>query len=220
MPDKFVTFTEDLYDYMLAQRSNAQDSVMEALRAETENLGEVAEMSISPDQASLMTLLVAAIGAKYAVEIGTFTGMSSIAIARGLVSGGKLICFDSDFKWTSIARRYWMKAGVQEKVELRLGDAHRLLPHYRPHAPFDFVFIDADKEFYDFYYETILPQVRPGGLILFDNMLRGGQVIDPEAKFTMANRAIDQLNRKLATDPRVQAVLLPIADGLYLCRKR
>ena len=220
MPDKFVTFTEDLYDYMLAQRSNAQDSVMEALRAETENLGEVAEMSISPDQASLMTLLVAAIGAKYAVEIGTFTGMSSIAIARGLVSGGKLICFDSDFKWTSISRRYWMKAGVQEKVELRLGDAHRLLPHYRPHAPFDFVFIDADKEFYDFYYETILPQVRPGGLILFDNMLRGGQVIDPEAKFTMANRAIDQLNRKLATDPRVQAVLLPIADGLYLCRKR
>jgi caffeoyl-CoA O-methyltransferase len=220
MPDKYVKFTEGLYEYMLEKRSNAQDPVIEALLAETANLGEVASMSISLDQASLMTLLVAAIGAKWAVEVGTFTGMSSIAIARGLAPGGKLTCFDSDFKWTSIARRYWMKAGVQEKIELRLGDAHRLLPHYRAHTPFDFVFIDADKEAYDFYYETLLPQVRKGGLILFDNMLRGGQVIDPEAKFTMANRAVDALNHKLASDPRVQAVLLPIADGLYLCRKR
>jgi len=220
MPGKYVTLTEELYDYMIEQRSNAHDPVLQALWAETESLGDVANMAISPDQASLLTLLVATIGAKYAVEVGTFTGTSSISIARGLVSGGKLVCFDSDFKWTSIARRYWMKAGVQEKIELRLGDAHRLLPHYRSHAPFDFAFIDADKESYDFYYETILPQMRQGGLILFDNMLHGGQVIDPDAKFTMANRAIDQLNRKLATDTRVQAVLLPIADGLSICRKR
>ncbi len=220
MSTKPLNLTSELYEYVLASRSNAQDPVYEALRLETENLGDVSEMSISPIQASLITLLVSAIGAKSALEVGTFTGTSSIAIARGLMPGGKLVCFDSDFKYTSIARRYWMKAGVFERIELRLGDAHRLLPHYRPHIPLDFVFIDADKEAYDFYFETIISRVRPGGLILFDNMLRGGQVIDPEAKFTSANRAVDELNRKLAQDIRVQTVLLPIADGLTVCRKR
>jgi caffeoyl-CoA O-methyltransferase len=219
MSSKFVPLTEDLYDYMLAQRSNALDPVLEALRLETENLGDVHIMSISPEQASLMTLLVGLIGAKWAVEVGTFTGTSSIAIARGLVPGGKLICFDQDFKWTTIARRYWSKAGVQDRVELKLGFARDLLARFRPQNPLDFVFIDADKESYDIYYELLLPHMRPGGLIVFDNMLRGGQVIDPETKFTPPNRAIDQLNRKLATDNRVQCVLIPVADGLTLCRK-
>jgi caffeoyl-CoA O-methyltransferase len=219
MSSKFVPLTEALYDYMVEQRSNAVDPVLEALRLETENLGEISTMSISPEQASLMTLLVGLIGAKWAVEVGTFTGTSSISIARGLVPGGKLICFDQDFKWTTIARRYWSKAGVQEKVELKLGFARDLLARYRPPNPLDFVFIDADKESYDIYYEALLPHVRAGGLIMFDNMLRGGQVIDPNTKFTPANRAIDALNRKLATDPRVQCVLIPVADGLTLCRK-
>ncbi len=149
---------------------------------ETEKLGEVSQMAISPDQAGLISLLVALIGAKWAVEVGTFTGTSSISIARYLAPGGKLVCFDQDFKYTSIARRYWIEAGVQDRIDLRLGDAHRLLPHYRPQNLLDFVFIDADKEGYDFYYETLLPYVRTGGLILFDNMLRGGQVIRSRAK--------------------------------------
>ncbi len=220
MPGKYIPLTDELYAYLIAQRSDANDPVLHALRAETENLGEVSGMSISEEQASLMTLLVAAVGAKWAVEVGTFTGTSSISIARGLAPGGRLICFDQDFKWTSIARRYWMKAGVHDRIDLRLGDARRLLAHFRPQAPLDFVFIDADKESYDFYYEALLPHVRPGGLIIFDNMLRGGQVIDPAVKFTPANRAVDQLNRKLATDPRVQSVLIPVADGLCLCYKR
>jgi len=220
MPGKYVQLTEPLYEYMLEQRTDAVDPVLEALRAETENLGEVSSMSISPDQASFMNFLVNSIDAKWALEVGTFTGMSSIAIARGLAPGGKLFCFDQDFKWTSIARRYWMKANVHERIELRLGDAQRLLVRFRPPAPLDFVFIDADKEAYDIYFEALLPHVRPGGLILFDNMLRHGELIDPLKKNTLTNRVIDQLNRKLAVDPRVQSVMIPIADGLYLCRKR
>jgi caffeoyl-CoA O-methyltransferase len=219
MPAKYVPLTDALYNYVIAQRSNANDPVLAGLQAETENMGEISRMAISPDQASLICLLVALIGAKWAVEVGTFTGTSSLCIARHLAPGGKLVCFDQDFKVTSIARRYWIRAGVQDRIDLRLGDARRLLPHYRPQNLLDFVFIDADKESYDFYYETLLPFVRTGGLILFDNMLRGGKVVHPVEKNLPVNRAIDQLNRKLAADSRVQSVLIPMADGLVVCRK-
>ncbi len=220
MPGKYLRFTDELYAYMLEQRTNADDPLLEALWTETESLGDISRMSISPDQASFMTLITALIGAKWAVEVGTFTGTSSIAISRGLVPGGKLFCFDMEFKWTSIARRYWMRAGVVDKIDLRLGDARQLLRTFRPQAPLDLVFIDADKESYDIYYELLLPHVRVGGLIIFDNMFGGGDVINPEQKFTPANRAIDQLNHKLAADKRIHSVLISIADGLHLCRKR
>jgi len=220
MAAKYVPLNDPLYAYLIAQRSNADDPVLQALYAETEKLGGIAAMSISPDQASFVSLLVAAIGAQWAVEVGTFTGTSSISIARGLVPGGKLVCFDQSGDWTAIARRYWAKAGVEDRIELRLGDARSLLPEFRPPAPLDFVFIDADKESYDIYYEMLLPHVRPGGLILFDNMLRDGQVIDPVLKDSPGTRAIHQLNRKLAADARVESVLISVADGLYICRKR
>ena len=216
----YLPFNDELYDYMLAQRSDASDPLLDGLRSETMTFGELANMAISPDQASLMTMLVGLVGTRQAVEVGTFTGSSSIAIARGLSPGGRLMCFDDDFKYTSIARRYWFKAGLQDRIELRLGNAHDTVPRFRPQVPIDFVFIDADKEAYDFYYESLLPKVRTGGLIVFDNMLRGGQVVDPVERKTPGTRSIDRLNRKLAADPRVQAVLLPVADGLYLCRKR
>lgn len=216
---KYVSLTDDLYAYMSAQRSNAQDPVVAALQAETQSLGDISRMSISSEQGSFMTLLVAAIGAKYAVEVGTFTGLSALSIARGLAPGGRLTCFDRDFRWTSIARRYWMKAGVHDKIDLRLGDANGLLAHFRPAAQLDFAFVDADKESYDTYYELILPLLRIGGLIVFDNMLRNGEVIDPAKKHLSANRAIDQLNRKLAADMRIQCVMIPVADGLTICRK-
>jgi caffeoyl-CoA O-methyltransferase len=208
-----------LYQYAVSQRSNAEDPVMEELQRETQSLGELSRMSIGLDQASMLGILVSLIQAKSAVEIGTFTGTSSIAIARNLPPNGKLICFEQDFKYISIARRFWIKANVQDKIDLRLGDAHRLLPHHKPRELIDFVFIDAEKEGYDFYFETILPFVRPGGIILFDNMLMGGGVIDPGEKRNAAVQAIVQLNRKLSTDTRVQSVLLPIADGMTLCRK-
>ena len=167
-------------------------------------------MAISPDQASLISLLVAAIGAKWAVEVGTFTGTSSLSIARYLAVGGKLVCFDQDFKSTSMARRYWIRAGVQDRIDLRLGDAHRLVPHFRPQNQLDFVFIDADKESYDTYYELLVPYVRTGGLIIFDNMLRGGEVHRPDREEHHSIRATDQLNRKLATPTaRIQCVTGP-----------
>jgi caffeoyl-CoA O-methyltransferase len=220
MSSSYLPLNDTLYQYMVSHRSNADDAILKEIRHETRQLGEVAEMAISPDQCSLLTMLTALVSAKNAVEIGTFTGSSSVSIARGLVPGGKLVCFDSDFRWTSIARRYWFKAGLQDKIELRLGDARTLLQRYRPPtAPLDFVFIDADKEAYDFYYETLLPYVRPNGLILFDNMLRGGKVIDPSAYTDAGVRAINDLNRKLANDPRIQSVLISVADGLHLCRK-
>jgi caffeoyl-CoA O-methyltransferase len=219
MPGKYVTLNDELYKYVIAHRSNAQDPILAALQAETDSLGEISRMAISPEQGGLISLLVALIGAKTAVEVGTFTGTSSICIARYLAPGGKLICFDQDFKYTSIARRYWIRSGLQDRIDLRLGDARRLVPHFRPQTQVDFVFIDADKESYDTYYETLMPHVRPGGLILFDNMLRGGEVIDPVARNTPTNKAIDALNRKLAADTRIQTVLLPMADGLTICRK-
>jgi len=220
MAAKYVTLNDPLYEYIIARRSNADDPILRDLGVETAKLGGIAAMSISPDQASFVTLLVAAIGTKWAVEVGTFTGTSSISIARGLVPGGRLVCFDQSGDWTAIARRYWAKAGVDDRIDLRLGDARALLPQFQPPAPLDFVFIDADKESYNIYYEVLLPHVRPGGLILFDNMLREGHVIDPAHKDNPATKAIDHLNRKLATDPRVDSVLIAVADGVHLCRKR
>ena len=215
----FLALTEPLYDYVLQQRSDVSDPVLDALRQETLGLGDAAEMAISPVQASFMTLLVAATAAKWAVEVGTFTGSSSIAIARGLAPGGKLTCFDRDEKWTNIAQRYWAQAGLQEKIELRLGNGREMLPQFAPTAPLDFVFIDADKEGYDFYYEALLPHVRMGGLIVFDNMLAAGRILEGAQSDSANVRALDTLNRKLSADPRIQGVLIPLADGLYLCRK-
>jgi len=219
MAAKYVEMNDDIFNYVAAQRSNANDPILAALQLETNNLGEVSRMAISPEQSSLISLLVSLIGAKWAVEIGTFTGASSLSIARYLAPGGRLVCFDQDFKYTSVARRYWIKAGVQDRIDLRLGDARRLVPHYRPQNPLDFVFIDADKESYDTYYELLVPFVRPGGLILFDNMLMGGQVVYPVSRTDPVNRSIDALNRKLATDTRIQCVMLPFADGVTICRK-
>ena len=216
---KYVPLNDELYSYVAAQRSNAVDPLLAALQIETENMGEAGRLMVGPDQGALISLLVSLVGAKWAVEVGTFTGMSSICIARNLAVGGKLFCFEQDFKVTSVARRYWIRAGLQDKIDLRLGDARRLLPHFKPRDLIDFVFIDADKESYDFYYETILPYVRPGGLIVFDNMLRGGEVVHPVAKTRPINRAVDALNRKLSTDTRVQSVLIPMSDGMSICRK-
>ena len=219
MPDKHFPLTDPVYAYALAQRTDANDPVMLELQNETRKLGEVGKLALTPEQGSLLGMLVAVLNTKWAVEIGAFTGISSISIARNLAPGGKLVCFDQDFKYTSIARRFWIKAGVQDRIDLRLGDARRLVPHYRPLSPLDFVFIDADKESYDSYYEMMVPHVRAGGLIVFDNTLRGGQVADFVANKTPINRALDTLNRKLATDSRVSTLLLPLADGMTICRK-
>jgi caffeoyl-CoA O-methyltransferase len=216
---KYISLNDRLYCYVCACRSDAGDPILEALQAATESLGDISRMQISREQGSFMTLLTAAIGAKSAIEVGTFTGYSSLCIARGLAPRGRLICVDQSEEWTSIARQFWQRAGVENKIELRLGPAVATLKKLDRHLRFDFAFIDADKTEYDAYYELILPRIRQNGLILFDNMLWGGR-LGTGRILQASGKAIEKLNRKLARDKRVESVLLPIADGIHLCRKR
>jgi caffeoyl-CoA O-methyltransferase len=213
---KFVPLSDDLYRYVAAHRSGASDPVLDNLRAETERLGAISEMLISPEEGNLLTLLTAVLGASSAVEVGTFTGYSAICIARGLPAGGRLLCIDINEDWAGIARRHWRRAGLDDKIELRLGGGKAELEALPPTTRFDLAFIDADKPSYDLYFELVLPHVRENGLIVFDNMLQHGRVLNPEDP---SAQAIDSLNKKLCADLRIECVLLTIADGLMLCRK-
>jgi predicted O-methyltransferase YrrM len=216
---KYLSLNDPLYHYVLECRSGAADPVLEALRRETESLGDEARMQISREQGSFLTVLTAAMGARSALEIGTFTGSSSICIARGLGEEGRLLCLDQSREWTGLARKYWKLAGIEDRIELRLGEALPLLDGLSAETVFDLVFIDADKTEYEAYYERVLPRVRTNGLILFDNMLWGGRVL--ERPYTEPDTAaIDAFNHKLARDSRVETVLLPVADGLQFCRKK
>ena len=215
---KYIPLTDSLYRYVVDCRSQAFDPILQSLRDETDALGEISKMQISEEQGSFMTLLVAATSAKSAIEVGTFTGYSSICIARGLARDGRLICLDQSQEWTDIARKYWQQTGVQSRVQLRLGSALQLLQNLEAGLTFDFAFIDAAKTEYDAYYELLLPRMRQNGLLLFDNMLWGGRLSSGPIS-EEGGRAIDALNHKLAKDNRIHAVLLPIADGLQLCRK-
>src|SRR2546427_3255221 len=216
MRTKFTALNSRLYRYLLAQRSRAADPVLASLWRETSRLGSASRMQISPEQGSFLTLLAAAIGARSALEVGTFTGYSSICIARGLGCRGRLLCLDASEEWTAIARRYWRRAGLQDRIELRLAPAISALESLPRAARFDFAFIDADKTEYEQYYELVLPRVRRNGLVLFDNMLWSGRVL---RRGNAGSRAIDRLNRKLARDSRIECVLLPVADGIQICRK-
>jgi len=216
---KYLALNDALYRYACAQRSDAADPVLAALRSENETLGEDAKCQVSEEQGAFLTLLVAAIGAGSALEVGTFTGYSSICIARGLPQNGRLLCVDQNPRWAEIARRYWAKAGVQDRIELRLGQAIPILRQLDPGLKFDFAFLDAAKTEYDAYFELTLPHVRSNGLILIDNMLWAGRLTGDLAQ-DPSGQAIDVLNKKLSKDPRVETVLLPIADGIQVCRKR
>ena len=220
MGTKYVRLNQRLYRYLCHCRSDASDPLLRELRAETAALGEkISECQISDDQGAFLSVLVAATGVKSAIEVGTFTGYSSLCIARALPPNGRLLCLDASKTWTAVARKYWAKAGLQDRIELRLGAALPRLRQLEAGRSFDFAFVDADKTEYDAYYELLLPRIRPNGLILFDNMLWGGRLgAGPVEAAT--GRAIDALNHKLAGDPRVEAVLLPVADGIQVCRKR
>jgi caffeoyl-CoA O-methyltransferase len=207
----------DINDYLLAH-SEAADDVLRDLAEETHReLGGRAVMQISHDEGELLTMLVRLTGARQAVEVGTFTGYSSICIARGLPDDGHLLCCDVSEEWTSIARRYWDRAGVADKIELRIAPAVETLQALPVEPSLDFAFIDADKVGYPAYVEEILPRMRPGGLMVLDNMLRDGRVLAPEND---DDRAIDELNQALVADDRVDVVLLPVRDGVSLARKR
>jgi predicted O-methyltransferase YrrM len=190
------------------------------LRAETASLPE-ARMQIGADQGALMAMLVRLLGARRALEIGTFTGYSALAVASALPPDGRLICCDVSEEWTAIGRRYWKEAGVAERIDLRLAPATETLAGLLREGgadSFDFAFIDADKENYDAYYEACLRLVRPGGLIAVDNALWSGAVADPSVT-DAETEALRALNRKVRDDGRVEACLLTVGDGVLLARK-
>ena len=218
MTPKYTALTDELHDYLVAHGSR-QDEVLSRLAAETAELGDIAVMQIAPDQGALITLLVRAIGATRALELGTFTGYSAICIARGLPVDGGLVACELDEGYAEVARRYFADARVAERIELRLGPAIETLRAMRADELYDFVFIDADKQSYGDYYELCLEHLRPGGLMMLDNVLMRGRVLDPQADDEGA-RVVAELNDRIAADERVDVAMLAVADGITLAMKR
>jgi caffeoyl-CoA O-methyltransferase len=204
-------------DYLLAHSEPADDVLRDLWDETHRDLARQSGMQITHDEGELLTMLVRLTGARQAVEVGTFTGYSSTCIARGLPSDGHLLCCDVSEEYTSVARRYWERAGVSDKIELRIAPAVETLRSLPSEQYLDFAFIDADKTGYPAYVEEILPRLRSGGLMVLDNMLRDGRVLDPEND---DDKAIHALNEALVADDRVDVVLLPVRDGVSLARKR
>jgi caffeoyl-CoA O-methyltransferase len=218
MHAKYTALNDGLYGYLLAHNP-APDDVLRDLAAETAALGPVSMMQIAVEQGVFLTMLARLLGARRAVEIGTFTGYSAISIARGLAAGGQLLCCDVSEEWTAVARRYFARAGLDDRITLRVAPALETIRALPETPEVDLVFIDADKTGYRGYYEALLPRMRPNGLFVFDNVLWAGAVID-SADTSESTRALRALNDFLVTDPRVDVVMLPVADGLTLARKR
>jgi caffeoyl-CoA O-methyltransferase len=218
MPDKFTALTPELHRYIV-EHGARQDDVLRGLAAETEELGDIAIMQIAPDQGAFMTLLVRAMGARRALELGTFTGYSAICIARGLGEDGTLVACDLNGDWTRIAQRYFDEAGVADRIDMRLGPALETIRELPEDEPFDFAFIDADKAEYPDYYEECLRLLRPGGVMMLDNVIRGGRVLDAgdDDPRSVATR---EVNDRAIADERVDVAMLGIADGITLALKR
>lgn len=217
---KFTSLNDELHDYIVAQGAR-EDAALREVRETTAALGDVAVMQISPDQGALMTMLARLIGAERALELGTFTGYSAICIARGLAPGGVLVACELDPERAETARANFAAAGVADRIEVRVGPAQETLDSIAAEdtAPFDLAFIDADKTGYPGYYEACLGLLRPGGLIVLDNVLRDGTVLDPDGDDESA-QAIAGLNERIAADERVDIAMLAVADGITLARKR
>jgi caffeoyl-CoA O-methyltransferase len=218
MGEKFTALTPELYRYLAAHGAR-QDDLLRELAAETAELGGVSVMQIATEQGAFMSVIVKAIGARRALELGTFTGYSAICIARALPDDGELITCDVSDEWTGIARRYFERAGLAERIDLRLGPAIETLRAMPADEPFDFAFIDADKAGYPDYYEEVLRLLRPGGLAMLDNMLRGGRVVDDEVS-DEGDRAVIELNERILRDERVDMTMLGVSDGVTLALKR
>ena len=220
MANKTIGISDELAAYVIEVGTREPD-VLARLRAETAALPQHG-MQISPEEGAFLALLVELTGAHRCIEVGTFTGYSSIAVALALPDHGRLVCCDVSTDWTSLARKYWDEAGVAHKIDLHIAPATETLDQLLEEgeqATFDFAFVDADKTGYDAYYERLLRLVRPGGLIVFDNTLWNGKVVEPDTD-DPDTRAIRALNTKLAGDERVTTCLLPVADGVTLARRR
>jgi caffeoyl-CoA O-methyltransferase len=217
MTTKSLTLTDELHTY-LVEHGSPPDRVARELIAETAAvLPDRAGMQVAPEQAAFLTFLTRVLGARQAVEVGTFTGLSALAIARGLPPDGRLICLDVSDEYTAVARRYWAEAGVADRIDLRLGRAAETLRTLPAEPHLDLAFIDADKTGYATYWAELVPRMRSGGVIAVDNVLWSGRVLAPHSE---DDQAIVEFNDLVAADERVDVVMLPIADGLTLARRR
>jgi caffeoyl-CoA O-methyltransferase len=220
MADRRLQITDEIHRY-LVEHSVREPEVLARLRAATVSLPQ-AQMQIGPEQGQLMAMLARLVGAKRCIEIGVFTGYSSLAVALALPADGRILACDVSEEWTAIARRFWREAGVEHKIELKLQPAVRTLEQLLAAGEagrYDFAFIDADKPAYDTYYELLLQLVRPGGLIALDNTLWSGRVANAD-DCDPNTAALRVLNDKLHRDERIDLSLLPVGDGLTLARKR
>lgn len=218
MTPKSFLLSTDVHRYLL-EHTEPVDAVAQDLIAETAPLGDIARMQIAPEQGAFMTMLTRLIGARAAIEIGTFTGYSALAIAGGLPAQGRLLCCDVSREWTDIARRYWERAGVADRIELRLGPAVETVRGLPAQPTYDLAFIDADKGGYPAYVEELHPRMRANSVIIVDNVLRGGRVL-PGPDTSEEDRSMQAFNDAMAADDRFDTVMLPIADGLTFLRKR
>lgn len=204
-----------LYEYMVTHNP-PPDALVEELVAETAAMGDIRTMQIGVEQAAFLAFMVRLLDARYVVEVGTFTGMSSLAMARALPEGGRLLCCDVSEEYTSVARRYWRRAGVEDRIDLRIGpgiDTLRALPEVRT---VDMAFVDADKEGYPLYYEELVRRLRPAGVIIADNLFMNGGVVAPDPP--PSARAMTAFARRLQEDDRTETVIIPIGDGFSLTR--
>jgi caffeoyl-CoA O-methyltransferase len=215
---KTLGLPDDLQAYVVANGSAPDDLVTDLITETRAALPGRSGMQIAPEQAAFLTMITKIQRVRHAVEVGTFTGLSSIAIARGLVPGGRLICCDVSEEFTAVARRYWKRAGLDDRIELRLGPAADTLAAMPEEPHIDLAFIDADKTGYPAYWNAIVPRLVPGGLVLVDNALWDGQVVD--AHPDRSTQAIIDFNAMVLADARVESMLLPLADGVTLARKR
>jgi caffeoyl-CoA O-methyltransferase len=205
--------TQEVVDYLAGHAR--QDALLERVARETAEMPR-AEMATTPDEAALLTLLARLVGARRALELGTFTGYGAISIARGLADGGRLTCLELDEEYAAIARRNLEEAGVADRTEIIVGPALRWLRSMPAEPTFDYVFLDADKRGYPDYYEELVPRLLPGGLLLIDNVLLRGRVIDPQGE---RERSIDALNDRVTADNRVDSAMVLVADGLTFVRR-
>jgi caffeoyl-CoA O-methyltransferase len=220
MSNQSISLPDELHEYLLSVSLREPD-VMQRLRTETAEHPR-SEMQIAPEQGQFLRFLVRLIGVRRSIEVGVFTGYSALAVAMELPPTGTLVACDVSEEYTGVARRYWVEAGVADRIDLRIAPAEETLSALLEDGQdgtFDFSFIDADKETYDTYYEQSLKLLRPGGVIALDNMFRGGRVTDPEVEEESV-RAIQRLNEKLRDDERVDLSMLPLADGVTLAMKR
>jgi len=220
MSNKTLGLSTELHEYVVAMGAR-EHPLLRRLRQETAELPQH-NMQIAPEQGAFLAMLVELTGATRCIEVGTFTGYSALASALALPPEGRLVCCDVSEEWTSVARRYWAEAGVEDKIDLRIAPAIETLDALLAdgaQATYDYAFVDADKSSYADYYDRLLELLRPGGLMVLDNTLWGGEVLDPDPQ-DKDTAALQALNQRLRDDSRISLSLLPIADGVTLARKR